>query len=444
MHSRACTQASLSPLGAERLQGAAQLVGLRPVFGVVDHREAAAHERQRNVERLRLGARAGRRNGDDRNRNATAARGDGGAGLAVVGFQRDDDVELLGRIVEPLDGAQQTVDGSRLAVERGDHAVHRQRVVGYRHRRRRRRRDEGGGKAQAEPGQEQRGERHRHHIQGDHRRGDGAGHRHDAGKRERHWNLKRRPRAGGKLREGLLQAVRRAGGDGLAAMAQHETVEPLGGGEAEAWRQRRIALQHGDEPAHRPPARRHYHREIVAVREGQQPGQRGFDQRVVIDRAARARDAVERLEGDAQVVAERPQIGLFAQTASGNQHPVGADADRRRAFLGRRKGRLRQQPLDAVEFREAPTVEKIGPGGGLAQPRDGRRRPATAAYRTHGAPDGRARPKAKLHTPPQFPAEGYMRRQSPGYNKLHSRRRTRGAGRPPAAISGMAPPRHGC
>ena len=45
--------------GAECLQGAAKLVRLRPVLGVIDHREGAARERQRDVECLRLGARAG-------------------------------------------------------------------------------------------------------------------------------------------------------------------------------------------------------------------------------------------------------------------------------------------------------------------------------------------------------------------------------------------------
>ena len=132
MHSRACTQASFLPPVIESLQGAAQLVGLRPVLGIVDHGEAAARERQRDVERLRFGARAARGDGDDRDRDAAAAGGDGGAGLAVVGFERDDDVELLGRIVEPLDGAQQAVDRGRLAVERGDDAVDRQGIVGDR------------------------------------------------------------------------------------------------------------------------------------------------------------------------------------------------------------------------------------------------------------------------------------------------------------------------
>ena len=126
MHRRACTQARFAAAGLEGLQGAAQLIGLGPVFGVVDHGEMAAREGQRDIERLRLGARALRRHGDHRDRHAAGARLDGRARLAVVGFDGEDHVELLARIIEPLNGAQKAVDRSGLAIERGDHAVDRQ------------------------------------------------------------------------------------------------------------------------------------------------------------------------------------------------------------------------------------------------------------------------------------------------------------------------------
>ena len=169
------------------------------------------------------------------------------------------------------------------------------------------------------------------------------------------------------VREGLAQPVGGARGDRPAGMAQHEAVEPLGGRETETARQCRIVLQQGDQPAHREPARRHHHRQFVAVGKLQQPGRCAFDQRVVVDRAARARDAVERLEGNAEALAQGLEIGLLAQMAGGDQHPVGADADRRRALPGRGDGRGRQQPRHAVEFRVAAGVGNARAGAVAAQ-----------------------------------------------------------------------------
>ena len=144
---------------AEGLQGAAQLVWLRPVFGVVDHREAAARERQRDVERLRFGARPECRHRDHRHGQAALAGIERSACFAIVGLDRDDDVELLGRVVEPLDRRQQSVDRRGLPVERCDHRIGRQPIVAQLWRALARSPiDESAGQPQAEPGQEESGQ----------------------------------------------------------------------------------------------------------------------------------------------------------------------------------------------------------------------------------------------------------------------------------------------
>ena len=164
--------------GAERLQGATQLVRFGPVLGVVNYCEGAARERQRNVERLRFGARPLRRHRDRRDRQAVVACGESLARFAVVSLDGDDHVELLGRIVKPLDRPQQSVDRGRFAVERGDHGKNRQGVAGEVGRRLAGPAfDKGTYQPQAKPGQEHRGQRYfkRKHRPG--RRHHGGGKR---------------------------------------------------------------------------------------------------------------------------------------------------------------------------------------------------------------------------------------------------------------------------
>ena len=204
-----------------------------------------------------------------------------------------------------------------------------------------------------------------------------------------------------------------ARGDGPAGMAQHEAVEPLGGREAEASRQCRLVPQQGDQLAHREPARRHHHRQRVAVGKLQQPRRCAFDQAVVVDRAARARGIVERLEGDAEACAQGLEVDLLAQMAGDRQHPVGTDADRRRPLPDGGDGRGRQQPRHAVEFRVAAWIANAraraaarpsgrpsaGPSGRLRGRRCGA---GAAAAGRNGVLGGGTGFEARLHaSPPQ-------------------------------------------
>ena len=56
----ACTQVEPIAAAAKGVERAAELIGFRRVLGVVDDGVGAARERQRDVERLRLGARPDR------------------------------------------------------------------------------------------------------------------------------------------------------------------------------------------------------------------------------------------------------------------------------------------------------------------------------------------------------------------------------------------------
>ena len=85
---------------AEGRHHLAQLVGLRPILGVVDHEIFAARETQREIAGLRLGLRLRRRHADDLEHAFEAERARDLDGLVVVGFEHDLDVELAERIVE--------------------------------------------------------------------------------------------------------------------------------------------------------------------------------------------------------------------------------------------------------------------------------------------------------------------------------------------------------
>ena len=81
--------------GLEGLQREAQLIGFRPILGVVDGDEGAARQWQRDVQRLRLGARPDAGGDHDLERRASRSRGERLAGLVIVGFEDELDVELF-------------------------------------------------------------------------------------------------------------------------------------------------------------------------------------------------------------------------------------------------------------------------------------------------------------------------------------------------------------
>jgi hypothetical protein len=81
------------------LQGCAQLVSLRPILGVVDHRECSARKRKGDIERLWFCRRADGRNGDHRNGDTMFARSDCRAGGIIFRFDCDDYVKFFQRIV---------------------------------------------------------------------------------------------------------------------------------------------------------------------------------------------------------------------------------------------------------------------------------------------------------------------------------------------------------
>ena len=176
-------------------------------------------------------------------------------------------------------------------------------------------------------------------------------------------------RRGGEHGPCLLEPLGGARGDRLAAVAQHEAVETLGAGEAKAPRARRILLDQTQDPARRGAARGDHEIELVIDRERQHAGGGGFDQAFVVERAQRARRAVERLERHAERVAERAQIGFLVQLAGGDQHAVGADCRARPLCARRRRSR---RPRAARGRSRFPGSARLGCAavGEFSRPRD--------------------------------------------------------------------------
>ena len=259
--------------GAERLQGMEQLVVLRPVLGVIDHGEGAAREWQRDVERFRFGARSRGRNRDHGYWQAGLARGDRGAGLFVVGFDSENDVELLHRIIEFLDRRQQAVHRRRLAIQGANHRIDRQGLVfddGC--RRRRWPAHKGADQPQSEPGHEDRGEGDFKSVRRDMRRPDKTGgcQRHDHGQGNKIAGVEaRRRRQHRTLPPQRLGGVRR---DPFAGAAQDETGKAFGTGEAEAFLHARRFADQADDLAHRRAARGDDDHDAVVGGQGQKPG----------------------------------------------------------------------------------------------------------------------------------------------------------------------------
>ncbi len=137
----------------EDIERATELIGLRPVFGVVDGREGATRKRQRPVKRLRLGARSARRRGDDLERYAEIEARQRNSSLQVVGFRGEFNVEFLGWVIEFAQCRDQALDRRSLAVERDDDGVDRQSAVGEANRPHDRRGQERAGQPQQQPGE---------------------------------------------------------------------------------------------------------------------------------------------------------------------------------------------------------------------------------------------------------------------------------------------------
>ena len=84
---------------AKGVERAAELIGFRYVFGVVDDGEGTARERQGDVERLRLGARPdGRGDNDFKGRTEIEAE-EGTPGFMVVAFEDEFHIEFFRRII---------------------------------------------------------------------------------------------------------------------------------------------------------------------------------------------------------------------------------------------------------------------------------------------------------------------------------------------------------
>ena len=85
--------------GGERIEGSAQLIGLRHVLRIIDHGERPLSEWQRRTECLRLGARPNRRRRDDRKGRPQFELRERLPGVVIVGFEDELHVELFWRIV---------------------------------------------------------------------------------------------------------------------------------------------------------------------------------------------------------------------------------------------------------------------------------------------------------------------------------------------------------
>ena len=136
-------------VGGEARGGAAQLIRRRLVLGVVDAKQLAARDVERDIERPRLGARLARRHDDDVVARRQPLGADRRQGLLVAALDDELDVEFRLRVVEPVERGHQLGDHRALAIHRHDDGVDRQIGVGER---RRRGRDIGGdGRGDAQP-----------------------------------------------------------------------------------------------------------------------------------------------------------------------------------------------------------------------------------------------------------------------------------------------------
>ena len=96
-----------------------ELVAVGHVLGVVDGQELAAGERQRDVERPRLGPRLARRRHDDLDMRRQRELGERVGRLAVVGLDDELDVVLGLRVVERRERGDQPAASTRPRGEAG-------------------------------------------------------------------------------------------------------------------------------------------------------------------------------------------------------------------------------------------------------------------------------------------------------------------------------------
>ena len=152
--------------------------------------------------------------------------------------------------------------------------------------------DRRGDNAQAEPGDEQRGQHRRQDLHGRNRRRRADAKRRGGGAsrdRERRREPATARRCGRQRGPPPVERAGGARGQCLAGVAQHEAVEARGGGEAEACGQRRIGGGRSGKRARRPSARRDRQNDVPVFDERQHAMHGGFDQAIVVERAAPAR-----------------------------------------------------------------------------------------------------------------------------------------------------------
>ncbi len=161
MVSRAWTQATSRAFRAKRRDRAAQLVGLRPVLGVVDRGVGAGRKGERGVERFRFGPRSACGCELELEVRGQLEAVERCQGLAIVGLERKNDLQFLARIIQRIERGDQLLDRSGLAVECDNNRVARQVAIGDRRRRGYRRRAGADQKPEQEPDQEESGQHRR-------------------------------------------------------------------------------------------------------------------------------------------------------------------------------------------------------------------------------------------------------------------------------------------
>ena len=110
-------------------KGGLELAGMGPVLGIIDTDKRAAGMLEPVIERARLGLRrAGRQDKLARSGRPARAGGELRAGIGL--FHEQDDVEPVGRPVEPGHGAGKARHGAGLMIERHQHRIDRQLGIG--------------------------------------------------------------------------------------------------------------------------------------------------------------------------------------------------------------------------------------------------------------------------------------------------------------------------
>lgn len=178
-------------------------------------------------------------------------------------------------------------------------------------------------------------------------------------------------------------------------MAEHESGQTFRGRETNAPCKLRLFLDERDDPAYRGAARRNHQIKFAADREWHHAGSAGFDQPLIVDRALRPWHAVEAVEGQSKRVGKRAQVIFFTDRAGGDQHPLGADADRQRALRGLSEQVVRKTFAQAIDFRaERGVLRRTLVQRGIERRRNGWKqayptansRPLTHAQRHTDAP----------------------------------------------------------